>query len=88
MGPYTKYGLVGAGAGLLFYAFGAQKGGPISTPGSSCKWHTLLSKSFVFGNPDLSVHDTGKSVTESSLSPPPAPCNVPLWHCMQTLSSA
>ena len=37
MGPYAKYGLIGAGAGLLFYAFGAQKGGPISTPGSSCK---------------------------------------------------
>lgn len=37
MGPYAKYGLVGAGAGLLFYAFGAQKGGPVSTPGSSCK---------------------------------------------------
>lgn len=37
MGPYAKYGLVGAGAGLLFYAFGAQKGGPVSMPGSSCK---------------------------------------------------
>ena len=37
MGPYAKYGLIGAGAGLLFYAFGAQKGGPVSMPGSSCK---------------------------------------------------
>ena len=37
MGPYAKYGLTGAGAGLLFYAFGAQTGGPVSVPGSSCK---------------------------------------------------
>ncbi|KAL3139352.1 Cu-binding protein [Trebouxia sp. C0009 RCD-2024] len=35
MGPYARYGLIGAGLGLLFTAYASQKGGPVSVPGSS-----------------------------------------------------
>ncbi|KAA6421823.1 MAG: SCO1 mitochondrial [Trebouxia sp. A1-2] len=33
MGPYTMYGLAGAGAGLLFYLVAGRTGGPVSIPG-------------------------------------------------------
>lgn len=46
MGPYATYGLAGAGAGLLFLLYGAQTGGSVSTPGTSCKhgipWPRML----------------------------------------------
>ena len=42
MGPYATYGLAGAGAGLLFYIYGAQTGGSVSVPGTSCKLATPL----------------------------------------------
>lgn len=34
MGPYTMYGLAGAGAGLLFYFVAGRQGGPVAIPGS------------------------------------------------------
>lgn len=34
MGPYTIYGLAGAGAGLLFYFAAGRQGGPVAIPGS------------------------------------------------------
>ncbi len=42
MGPYTMYGLAGAGAGLLFYLVAGRTGGPVSIPGVASK-HYLVS---------------------------------------------
>lgn len=41
MGPYTMYGLAGAGAGLLFYLVAGRTGGPVSIPGVASKHYTV-----------------------------------------------
>lgn len=42
MGPYTMYGLAGAGAGLLFYLVAGRTGGPISIPGVASKYYRVF----------------------------------------------
>ncbi len=42
MGPYTRYGLAGAGAGLLFYFVAGRKGGPVTVPGTPGKQASRL----------------------------------------------
>ncbi|DBB02986.1 TPA: hypothetical protein ACH3X1_013575 [Trebouxia sp. C0004] len=39
MGPYTMYGLAGAGAGLLFCLVAGRTGGPNSIPGVANNMH-------------------------------------------------
>ncbi len=42
MGPYTMYGLAGAGAGLLFYLVAGRTGGPVSIPGVASKHYRVF----------------------------------------------